>query len=330
MALQNDREAKQNVVAQKQAVISKALEQRLKLMESISRDVEIASEAADQGLAEKYRTQAGNFLSKNTEAREKIDDQIEKLESIAQSELLSLPPMSVGSPVDGLASVFGGHHMAIIILCAWLALMFDALPIAGIMLLETRSNTKPDVHSEPLAMPYTELTFEPFEKPREVFASSSLRAHLLGVEDVHVGVGSEPEVPETKNEEQRVLTNIGSCAPELTKAFFIGILGFKVKYESDWYIQLCAPENSEAEFGILAHDHELMPETYRGTPQSVYLTIPVPDVDEIYEAAMALGVEIIQPPKNEFYGQRRMLVREPGGCLVDVCTPCEVLEEAYA
>lgn len=44
----------------------------------------------------------------------------------------------------------------------------------------------------------------------------------------------------------------------------------------------------------------------------------LPDCDVLFERAKAMGVEIIQEPKNEEYGQRRFLVVDPDGLLVDV------------
>jgi uncharacterized glyoxalase superfamily protein PhnB len=43
--------------------------------------------------------------------------------------------------------------------------------------------------------------------------------------------------------------------------------------------------------------------------------------DFYYEKALAMGLNIVQEPKNEFYGQRRFLTIDPNGCLIDICTP---------
>ena len=55
----------------------------------------------------------------------------------------------------------------------------------------------------------------------------------------------------------RILTNI--CADDLQKSkeFYVDLLGFKVKYDSEWYVQLCLPDNSEIEYG-----NELEAETH--------------------------------------------------------------------
>lgn len=40
------------------------------------------------------------------------------------------------------------------------------------------------------------------------------------------------------------------------------------------------------------------------------------------QAAQARGVEIVEPPRDLFYGQRRVLVRDPAGTLVGVSSEC--------
>ena len=55
----------------------------------------------------------------------------------------------------------------------------------------------------------------------------------------------------------------------------------------------------------------------------MYVTFVVDDVDVAYERAVDMGVPIIREPRNEFYGQRRFLVTDPSGCLIDICSPWE-------
>ena len=121
----------------------------------------------------------------------------------------------------------------------------------------------------------------------------------------------------------RILTNICSDNLKASTTFYIDLLGFKVKYDSDWYVQLCSPENSELEYGIIQRDHELVPIEYQNVPNGMYVTFVVNDVDLVYQKALDMGIPIIQSPRNEFYGQRRFLTRDPNGCLIDVCSPWE-------
>lgn len=121
----------------------------------------------------------------------------------------------------------------------------------------------------------------------------------------------------------RILTNICSDDLQKSKAFYIELLGFNVKYDSDWYVQLCAPDNSEIEYGIIQRNHELVPREYQHSPTGMYVTFVVSDVDVIYKKALDMELSILREPRNEFYGQRRFLVKDPNGCLVDICSPWE-------
>jgi catechol 2,3-dioxygenase-like lactoylglutathione lyase family enzyme len=121
----------------------------------------------------------------------------------------------------------------------------------------------------------------------------------------------------------KILTNICSDDLPRSKEFYQALLGFHVKYDSDWYVQLCSPEDNELEYGLIQRNHELVPEDFQNAPTGMYVTFVVKNVDDVYQKAVSMGIPIVQEPKNEFYGQRRFLVKDPSGCLLDICTPWE-------
>lgn len=119
----------------------------------------------------------------------------------------------------------------------------------------------------------------------------------------------------------RILTNICSDRLAESRDFYVTLLGFDVSYDSDWYVQLRSPSNKELEFGIILRSHSLVPQEYQTTPSGMYITFVVPEVDLVYEKAVAMGIRIVQELRNEFYGQRRFLTVDPNGCLIDICSP---------
>lgn len=119
----------------------------------------------------------------------------------------------------------------------------------------------------------------------------------------------------------RLIPNICSDRLAESKWFYTELLGFALAYDSDWYIQVVSPAQPKLELGFIRRDHELVPEAYRQLPQGMYLTIVLDAVDAIYEKLQTAGCEVMQPPKDEFYGQRRMLVTDPNGLLLDISTP---------
>jgi catechol 2,3-dioxygenase-like lactoylglutathione lyase family enzyme len=119
----------------------------------------------------------------------------------------------------------------------------------------------------------------------------------------------------------RILTNI--CSDDLpgSRDFYVGLLGFKVGYDSDWYVQMKSPHNAGLELGIISRTSEIVPKAFQTLPTGMYVTFVVPDVDAVFKVAQRMKLTILQEPKNEFYGQRRFLLTDPNGCLLDICSP---------
>lgn len=126
----------------------------------------------------------------------------------------------------------------------------------------------------------------------------------------------------------RILPNICSDDLAASRDFYVQLLGFKVNYDSDWYVQLAVPDVAGLELGIIRREHELVPAAHQLAPRGVYITFVVKDVDESFAVAQKMGAKIVQSPRNEFYGQRRFLVEDPNGCLIDICSPWSEEEKA--
>ncbi|WP_216825045.1 VOC family protein [Agarilytica rhodophyticola] len=331
-ALQEDKLARDTIAEQKDRVRQAALNQRIQLLESMSRDVELGSQAADQGLTDKYRTQANKFLKSNAQTRTEIDAQLEKVESMIDSNLLEADAPQQRSPIDGLSAVLGGQSATIMIICIWLAIMFDALPIAGIALLEGNyKKLKPadsdEEETEASITPESDAINDPEHLLSAAFGEEPKAPVLLEMEASKEDTQAPEDESSTAEDSVRVITNICTSDLAASKSFYVELLDIDVKYDSDWYVQLCSPHDQKMEFGLIQRDHELIPNDYRQAPNGMYLTFVVPDVNATFERAIELGAEVIQEPRNEFYGQRRFLVREPSGCLVDVSSPWDQEEE---
>lgn len=111
-----------------------------------------------------------------------------------------------------------------------------------------------------------------------------------------------------------------------TRDFYVALLDFEVGYDSDWFVSLVSTGPGEPlgvthELGIWQLGHELVPLPYRADPAGVILTFVVEDVDAVHVEARRLGLPVVAPPRDLFYGQRQMLVTDPNGLLVDVSTP---------
>ncbi|MEV0289105.1 VOC family protein [Kribbella sp. NPDC050820] len=113
------------------------------------------------------------------------------------------------------------------------------------------------------------------------------------------------------------------CADDVaaTRDFYAGRLGFKVIFDSGWYVQLEAPSGNRPQLGIVEREHESVPERFRQQPAGVLVSIEVDDVDAVHETISAAGHEIALSLRSEDFGQRHFMTVDPSGTLVDVITP---------
>ncbi|MEL6638825.1 MAG: VOC family protein [Bacteroidota bacterium] len=119
---------------------------------------------------------------------------------------------------------------------------------------------------------------------------------------------------------QRLLPNL--CTDDLaaSKAFYTRLFAFEIAYDSDWFVQLQSPD-AALELGLIARDSDFVPAAARGAATGFYLTLVVDDVELCFERAQQHQYPIEQAPADTPYGQRRMLLRDPNGVLLDVSSP---------
>lgn len=116
-----------------------------------------------------------------------------------------------------------------------------------------------------------------------------------------------------------------------TKAWYVDLLGWQTEFDSDWFVHLKAENAPGVELGIINATHEIVANfTQAGGGSGTMLTFTVDDVDVVHEKAVGLGYDIIEGPTDLFYGQRRMVLRDLTGTLVDVSADCPPSEEFLA
>ena len=72
---------------------------------------------------------------------------------------------------------------------------------------------------------------------------------------------------------------------------------------------------------ILRHDHETIPPEGRGPTRGLVLNFEVADVDAEAARLIAEGVPVAKALRDEAFGQRHIILRDPNGLLIDVITP---------
>lgn len=114
-----------------------------------------------------------------------------------------------------------------------------------------------------------------------------------------------------------------------TAAFYQRHFGFKPAFTSDWYVHLTLPENEHVNLAVLNGGHETIPEEGRGSVSGLLINFEVEDVDAEYQRLQAAGLPILLALRDESFGQRHFITKDPNGVLIDVITPIAP-GEAYA
>lgn len=105
--------------------------------------------------------------------------------------------------------------------------------------------------------------------------------------------------------------------------FYETHFGFTRIFDSDWYVQLRATADHPFEIALISSDHDSIPEPARGPSRNVILSLYVADAAAEHERLAAAGVIIVQPLRDEVFGQRHFIAVDPDGILVDIITPIE-------
>lgn len=110
------------------------------------------------------------------------------------------------------------------------------------------------------------------------------------------------------------------CSDDLQKSknFYIDLLEFKELIDIGWYVQLCSQHDENLQIAFVERSHDSVPPEYQAAPQGVVVTVEVEDADVVYKKAKSHGVSLVKNLKNEIWGQRHFMARDPNGLLLDV------------
>jgi catechol 2,3-dioxygenase-like lactoylglutathione lyase family enzyme len=106
----------------------------------------------------------------------------------------------------------------------------------------------------------------------------------------------------------RAVPNISSERPAETRDFFVGLLGFEVAMDMGWVVTVASPTNPSVQVTIVGNDDMSAPG----------ISVGVADVDAVHAKAVAQDFEIVYPLRDEEWGVRRFMLREPSGMVVNV------------
>jgi catechol 2,3-dioxygenase-like lactoylglutathione lyase family enzyme len=102
--------------------------------------------------------------------------------------------------------------------------------------------------------------------------------------------------------------NVRSDSPAETRDFFVNLLGFEVAMDLGWIATVASPANPSVQVSIVGNDD----------PSAPGISVDVSDVDAVHARAVDQGLDIAYSLRDEEWGVRRFMLREPSGTLVNV------------
>jgi catechol 2,3-dioxygenase-like lactoylglutathione lyase family enzyme len=106
----------------------------------------------------------------------------------------------------------------------------------------------------------------------------------------------------------RAVPNIRTDRPAETRDFFVDLFGFEVAMDMGWVMTVAAPNKPSVQITIVSGDDMAAPG----------ISVEVADVDAIHAQAVERGFEIAYPLRDEEWGVRRFMLRDPSGTVVNV------------
>ena len=107
---------------------------------------------------------------------------------------------------------------------------------------------------------------------------------------------------------RRAVPNIRSERPAATRDFFLDLFGFEVAMDMGWVVTVASPTNPSVQITIVGNDDMAAPG----------VSVEVADVDAVHAMAVERGFEIAYPLRDEEWGVRRFMLRDPSGTVVNV------------
>jgi len=114
--------------------------------------------------------------------------------------------------------------------------------------------------------------------------------------------------------------------------FYVKYFGFEAVFDAGWYVQLHGRRYGSdvpLELAFMLPNNASLPPSLQHTfdGKGVFLTIEVDEVDALYEQLRDAGYVAVVEPRNEPWGQRHFIIRDPSDSLLDVVKPIPPAEE---
>jgi predicted enzyme related to lactoylglutathione lyase len=109
---------------------------------------------------------------------------------------------------------------------------------------------------------------------------------------------------------RRVVSNVFDAEPAATTAFYAGLFELDVAMDMGWIVTLASPAERAAQISVFERDAE--------DGRDPFISVEVDDVDAVHARAIERGHEIVYGLRDEDWGVRRFMLRDPAGRTVNV------------
>jgi len=120
---------------------------------------------------------------------------------------------------------------------------------------------------------------------------------------------------------QPVSISLGIVTASLAECreFYVRHFGFQTVKDLAWYVHLRSPGGG-CDLGFVAPDRPELDSVFHRplAGEGVYVGIEVADVEQALRDLSSSGIPILAPLRDEPWGERHFVVRDPAGCLVNV------------
>lgn len=107
-----------------------------------------------------------------------------------------------------------------------------------------------------------------------------------------------------------MVPNLFDADPGSTREFYVSVFEFDIAMDMGWIVTLASPESRAAQISVFDPDSE------KG--RDPFVSIEVDDVDAVHARVLELGHEVVYPLRDEDWGVRRFMLRDPAGRVVNV------------
>jgi len=106
---------------------------------------------------------------------------------------------------------------------------------------------------------------------------------------------------------------------DLCREFYCELFGFQVVSDTEWYIHLRSPDG-EHEIGFMRPNQLTHPSAMHGayTGRGAGINVEVEDLEAVHRKVMAELEYVELSPRDESWGERHFMIRDPSGMLVNV------------